>query len=203
MKLKVAVFMNEENKVESFVKGTYLAVFTKKEEGWQLDRSVKLEDCTVFGLSEMRKYFSSLTHYIPDVKIVAAKEAYGIPYNIFYSEDFSIWEMEGNPYDFLDYIAIKEIEHEVLEENMEDEEIIIKIEEGKYFIDLIKLQISNMISSKKAIIPFLQSKNYDTLEVKCCHIPPWINRESKELKFEVEAQKIEKDIYKVILRSIK
>lgn len=203
MKLKVAVFMNEENKVESFVKGKCLAVFAKKEEGWQLDRSINLEDCTSFGLVEMRKYFSNLIHHIPDVKVVAAKEAYGIPYSIFYSEDFSIWEMEGDPHGFLDYIMSKEIEHEELEENKKEEEAIVEVDHGKYFIDLIKLQNSNGISSKQAIIPFLKSKDYDTLEIKCCHIPPWINRESKELKFEVETQKIEKDMYKVILRSIK
>ncbi len=201
--MKIAVFMNESQKVESFTKGKYLTVFTKSGNEWQVDKNFDLKDCINFGIGKMRNYFNSLIDFIPDTKVIVAKEAYGIPYNIFYSNDFSIWEMEGNPYDFLDYVMMKEIEHEELDKEESKEEPIVKIEEGKYFIDLIELQNSNGLTSKQAIIPFLKDNKFDKLEIKCCHIPPWLNREGNRLGFRMEVEDLGKDQYKVLLSNIK
>lgn len=200
--MKIAVFMNENNEVESFIKGKYLTVFIKDENAWKVDKRIDLRNCTTFGIGEMRSYFNSLTELISDIKIVGAKEAYGIPYNIFYSKDFSIWEMEGNPHDFLDHIMMKEIQHEEMDKEEDKKEPITKVQEGKYFIDLIELQNSNGMSSKQAMIPFLQSKEFNELEIKCCHIPLWLNGERKKIGFTMEVEEVEKDLYKVVLNNI-
>lgn len=201
--MKIAVFMDESQEVESFIKGKYLTVFINDNNEWQVEKKFELKDCTNFGIGGMRSYFNSLIHLIPDTKVIVGKEAYGIPYNIFYSNDFSIWEMEGNPYDILDYVMMKEIQHEELDKEEGKEEHIVKIGEGKYFIDLIELQNSNGITSKQAIIPFLKDKKFDKLEIKCCHIPPWLNVEKNNLGFDMEVKEEEKDIYKVVLNNIK
>ena len=72
----------------------------------------------------------NLVNQMDDCKIVIVNKAFGIPYSVFYAEDFSVWELEGNPLKFLDEIIIKEKEEEEREDN--EEEIAKKLGEGHY-----------------------------------------------------------------------
>lgn len=42
-------------------------------------------------------------------------KVFGILYSVFYMEDFSVWELEGNLMDFLDEIVVSENEKEELD----------------------------------------------------------------------------------------
>jgi hypothetical protein len=42
-------------------------------------------------------------------------------------------------------------------------------------IDLQELELINPeITSKKAIIPYLEKEDVKKIEVHCCHVPPWL-----------------------------
>jgi hypothetical protein len=108
-----------------------------------------------------------------DCKIIIVTKAFGIPYSVFYMGDFSVWELEGNPFDYFDEI----IKNEIVQEENENKEVEIakKLGDGYFMIDLQELELINPeITSKKAIIPYLEKEDVKKIEVHCCHVPPWL-----------------------------
>ena len=86
----------------------------------------------------------------------------------------------------------------------EQECVVKKLYEGYYLIDLNELQFTKPeLTSKKAIIPFLDKFEFDTLEVICCHIPPWLIEKEKKKEISIEASKLKKNEYKLLIRQIK
>ena len=198
---KIAVFIDEKGEIGSFTESEYVNMFMKKDNKWEIEKKLNLNIKNINGIKEIRQAFLELTEELEDCKVVVASNAFGIPYSIFYAEDFSIWELQGKIEDILDDILIKEKEHEELEKKKNEEQIAVEINEGHYLIDLIELQLSNPeLSSKKAIIPFLQTRDFTKLDIKCCHVPPWIEKEINKKDILMVIKEISKHEYKVTLK---
>lgn len=114
-----------------------------------------------------------------DCKVVVARTISGIPYHVFDTTGFSIFEAE-NLSDRLLYDILRDIsmaQNQVLSEQTATEPIPID-EEGRWFLDLISLQERHPeISSKKALRPFLQNQAFLELKLLCTHLPPWLDVE--------------------------
>ena len=154
---EIAVFLDEKNEISSFVEAKFVKIFIKEEDLWKVKKEILVERTSDGkGIKEVREEYLNLVKQINDCKIVIVTKAVGIPYSIFYLEDFSVWELEGNPLNFLDDIIIKEKEEAEREESQD--EIAKELEEGHFLIDLMELELLKPeLSSKKAIIPFLKN----------------------------------------------
>lgn len=196
---KIAVFLEEKDIISSFEKAKYIKIFTKEECIWKTEKVILIDRTNdKKEISEIRKKYKSLLEEIGECKIVVVNKAFGIPYSVFYMEDFSVWELEGYAYDFLDEIIAREI----AEEEMAKQEVEVAkiIGEGHYLVDLQELELTNPeISSKKAIIPYLEKEEVKKIEVLCCHIPPWLVDRKDKYNINLEIREIKRNDYKVII----
>lgn len=196
----IAVFLEEKDIISSFEDAKYVKIFTKDNYLWKARKVILINRTSCSrGINEIRKEYQNLLEQIDDCKIVVVTKAFGIPYSVFYMEDFSVWELEGNPMDFLDEIIVSENEKEELDK--QEVEIAKKIEEGYYFVDLQELELTNPeMTSKKAIIPYLQKEEVKKIEVSCCHVPPWLIAKKQKGEFTLEVNEVSRNNYKVIIK---
>jgi len=196
---EIAVFLDEKNEISSFTEAKCVKIFAKEEYSWKVKKDVVVERTSGGkGIKEVREEYINLVRQMDDCKIVIVTKAFGIPYSVFYAEDFSVWELEGNPLNFLDAIIEKEKEEEEREAN--EEEIAKKLGEGYFLIDLMELEISKPeMTSKKAIIPFLKRDEVKKIEIHCCHVPPWLEKEKVKGQITLKVDEIKKNDYKVII----
>ena len=196
---EIAVFLDEKNEISSFTEARCVNIFTKEEDSWKVKKEILLEHTrSGKGIKEVRAEYVNLSRQMEECKIIIVTKAFGIPYSVFYAEDFSVWELAGNPLNFLDEIIMKEKDEEERDENQE--EIAKKLGEGYYLIDLMELEILNPeLSSKKAIIPYLEKEEVKKIEIHCCHVPPWIIKEKDKGKIELKIEEIKRNEYNVTI----
>lgn len=196
---EIAVFLEEKDVISSFEKAKYIKIFAKDKYVWRTEKVILINTTTdKKEISEIRKEYQSLVEEMGECKIIVVNKAFGIPYSVFYVEDFSVWELEGNPYDFLDEIIAREI----LEEELAEQEVEVakKIAEGHYLVDLQELELTNPeISSKKAIIPYLEKEEVKKIEVLCCHVPPWLVDRKDKYNISLEIHEVKRNDYKIIV----
>ncbi|AQR95498.1 Fe-only nitrogenase accessory AnfO family protein [Clostridium saccharoperbutylacetonicum] len=196
---EIGVFLDEQNFISSFEEAKLIKVFVK-EELWKVKQEIKTDSVDAAnGLNEVRKKYKNLINKMDDCKIILVKEAVGIPYSVFYTEDFSIWELEGDPLDYLDEIIRKEQVHET--EAEVKSEFGKELDKGYYLIDMHELEITNPeISSKKAIIPYLDNNDVKKIEVHCCHVPPWLVNMENKRQIKMQVNEISRNDYRVLIQ---
>ncbi|EKQ52348.1 MULTISPECIES: Fe-only nitrogenase accessory AnfO family protein [unclassified Clostridium] len=196
---EIAVFLEEKDIISSFEEAKYVKIFTKDKFVWKVKKVILINRTSgKKGINEIRKEYQNILPEMDDCKILVVTKAFGIPYSVFYMEDFSIWELEGNPYDFLDEIVAKELEEE--ENANKPVELAKKIKDGYYLVDLQELELTNPeISSKNAIIPYLEKEEVKKIEVLCCHVPPWIVERKDKYNIKLDIIEIKRNDYKVII----
>ena len=188
---EIGVFLEERDVISSFEEAKYVKIFEKDNNVWKVKRLIIINrNNDKKGISEIREEYKKIVGEMEDCKIVVVNKAFGIPYSVFYLQDFSIWELEGDPLSYLDEIVKNEIEQETMDE--QKEEIGKKIKEGHYSIDLLELELTNPeISSKNAIIPYMKQEDVKKIDIHCCHVPPWLikERDKGNIKMEIEEVK--------------
>jgi len=200
---KIAVFLDQDNNISSFLDGKVVKIFEKDEKKWTVNKIVPVDMTKVTGIRAIRHGFQNLIEDFDDCKIVVVKKGFGIAYSVFYAEDFSVWELPGKAEEVLDEVLSREKEHDTLEdEEGKKNNYVEEVKEGEYFLDLIKLQLEEPeVSSKKALLPFIENTAFEALKLRCCHVPPWLksHSENKNLSFEVE--KINNQDYQVTIKN--
>lgn len=196
---EIAVFLDEKNEISSFTEARCVKIFTSQEDFWKVKKEIFIDWINSGkGIKEVREEYMNLVNQMDGCKIVIVNKAFGIPYSIFYAEDFSVWELEGNPLKFLDEIIIKEKEEEEREEN--EAEIATKLGDGYFLIDLMELELSKPeMSSKMAIIPYLKKEEVKKIEIHCCHVPPWILKEKDKGQITLKVHEIKRNEYNVLI----
>nr|WP_312290389.1 Fe-only nitrogenase accessory AnfO family protein [Clostridium chromiireducens] len=196
---EIGVFLDEKETISSFDGARYVKIFTKDKYLWKTKKVILINRTSgEKGINGIRQEYKNVLSEMEDCKIIVVSKAFGIPYSVFYMEDFSIWELEGNPFDYLDEIIERELEQEELDKK--EIEIAREISEGYYFIDLQELELTNPeISSKKAIIPYLEKEDVKKIEVHCCHVPPWLISRKENGEISLEINEIKRNDYKVIV----
>lgn len=188
---EIGVFLEERDVISSFEEAKYVKIFEKDNNVWKVKRLIIINrNNDEKGISEIREEYKKIVDEMEACKIVVVNKAFGIPYSVFYLQDFSIWELKGDPLSYLDEIVKNEIEQETMDE--QKEEIGKKIKEGHYSIDLLELELTNPeISSKNAIIPYMKQEDVKKIDIHCCHVPPWLikERDKGNIKMEIEEVK--------------
>lgn len=197
---EIAVFLEEKDTIGSFEEAKYVKIFTKDQYVWKVKKVILINRTnSEKGINEIRKEYRRLLEEMDDCKILVVTKAFGIPYSVFYMEDFSVWELEGNPLNFLDEIIENEKEQEELSE--QKEEFAKKLGQGCYFIDLQELELTNPeISSKKAIIPYMKEEEFKKMEIHCCHVPPWLIKERDNGNIDMEIEEVKRNDFNVIIK---
>ncbi len=174
---KIAVIINENNKLTSLETGTTLILFSKQDYNWQKVKEISYKLDITSKISEIRDNIRALILQLEDCKIVVGKSITGLSYNIFERMGFEIFEAET-----LSSALLEEIQSDLAAETGFSPKEAAAIpttpvgtsEPGVFFLDLIKLQEKYPeISSKKALQSFIETNPFYRLDVVCSHIPPW------------------------------
>ena len=197
---RIAVIMNRQGKISSFIEGQYVKVFEKHSK-WEVVNEISLNAEVTKEMKEVRGYYMKIASKLRGCKIIIVTKAVGIPYSVFYGNDFSVWELEGDPLVHLDNILLKERLHADEVKRLQEEDDVYKIKEGHYIVDLSRLEITKPeLSSKKVIIPFMKKTKFKVLEVHCCHVPPWLIKEEQSGAISMNVEKINSNEFKLFIR---
>lgn len=196
---EIGVFLGEKDIISSFEEAKYIKIFVKDKYKWKVEKVILINRTNgERGINEIRSEYQNLAEEFGECKIIIVNKAFGIPYSVFYMKDFSVWEFEGNPLDYLDEIIEREMEQEEL--SNKKVEVAKQLGEGYYFIDLQELELTNPeISSKKAINPYLENDKVEKIEISCCHVPPWLVNKEKNGDINLQVNKIGRNDYKVTI----
>ena len=198
---KIAVIIDENGSISSFTEGYSIKLFAKDDK-WKEVKEKTINQDELNSMVELRKFYNEVINDFEDCTILIVKKAEGIAYSVFYKQDYSVWELDGQPYDYLDEIIKKEAEHEIEEKEQEEVVIAKEIEKGRYLIDLNELQLTQpLLSSKKAIIPFLDKAEIQLLEVRCCHVPPWLIKQKEQGKIKMEVKMKKKNEFELFIKN--
>ncbi|PRR84624.1 Fe-only nitrogenase accessory AnfO family protein [Clostridium vincentii] len=201
---KIAVFLDQDNNISSFLDGAVVKIFQKDKEGWKVNKLIAVDMTKVKGIRAIRHGIQDLINQFDDCKIVVVKKRFGIAYSVFYAQDFSVWELPGKKAEeILDDVLNREKEHDCLEKEEEEKKnsYVEEVKHGEYYLDLIKVQLEDPeVSSKKALLPFIENTAFEALKLRCCHVPPWLRSHSENKNLSFEVAKITNQDYEVIIK---
>lgn len=188
----VAVFINDEGIACEPLEHAVCRLYRQGPDAcWEEESAFSVEIDVEKGLAAVRGAFGALALRLKEagVEAVAGREVSGVAYNRLDAAGFAVFEMKGRPERFLDYIALR------LEQNETAAAAAGRTpaspqpygDPGCFRLDLAELAEKRPdVSSKMAVVPFLQNAEFAELRVVCAHIPPWFERSLGEMGFTFE-----------------
>lgn len=196
---EIAVVLDENGQTSTLYDCSTIKVYTKEMEDWKVNSETSLESNGILDTKLIRESIKNVVEYLNQCRVIVAKEVSGIPHTVLDMAGFKIFEVEGEPEEFLDPILEMLEQGEVeklsyINENDVNVEPIPLDKEGCYYINLKEIQKSKPgVTSKGALLPFLRNVTFYQLEVICSHMPPWMESELKRLRMGVDIRKYSLD----------
>lgn len=175
----MAVFLDEQNNFSDFSSMRFIQTYTLNSLHDKWEATDKLPFSPDFNLSpsEIRRQLKLTAEDLKPCRVIITRDIKGLAYQVFDQSGFIICESDEFDLSLLSYIR-----SDLLEKQKED--LVSELESptapiptdipGHFFIDLDKLQKDRPdISSKKALLPFFEQKDFEVLDVLCEHFPPW------------------------------
>lgn len=209
--MEIAVFVSESGETAVLPASGWVRVYRKyRPLGWRLDREKVIAVEDGLSLQSLRQEMYKVIEFLGNCKIFVGASVVGVPYFILDQAGFSIWEYPGRPSEFLDYIQATEEENQIasVEAAQQAKEAgtsnlvpaPTKLEDGKYFLSLKEIQENNSgFSSKQALLPFLRQGEFYELELLCSHVPPWLEMEIADKRYQAEVHKISSNELKMCI----
>ncbi|MHC1685411.1 MAG: Fe-only nitrogenase accessory protein AnfO [Clostridiaceae bacterium] len=204
MEKEIAVFISESGETASMEDSGVVKIFFKDEDKWNVSREKEFFIDHAKGIKGVRSSIDDLIGFLGKCDIFVGGEVTGLLYNILDVHGVSISEMKGKPQEFLDYLLEEDKKYEKLAEVKPEDEVmpypVRTSAEGYFSINLKLLSINKPnVTSKQALIPFLNNKDFYELEVICSHVPKWLEAELEKLNLKCEMIEESENQHKVII----
>jgi Fe-only nitrogenase accessory protein AnfO len=192
----IAVFVDNKGITTGFDKKGFIKVYTKKNNSWYVTDEFEFNISDEIKLQNIRTSITNMIKKITSAKILIAKKVIGQIYYILESNDFNIYEVDGQPEKFLDSVLKIELEEkEIAPIKSSNPKYIKEINNKEYDINLIEaIKEDPTLTSKKILLPYLKNKNFKLLKIYCSHVPNWIENELKNTNYKYEIFKSNKNI---------
>ncbi|MBF7082953.1 nitrogenase [Desulfallas sp. Bu1-1] len=180
MAVDIAVYVGENGETASLKDRGKIVVFRKMQNKWNVLREREFNPSASQGMKELRRMMEEVMDFLAECKIFVGLSVTGIPFFELERSRRVVWEMQGKPGDFLDYILARDEEERQLEEQKTETVPPAPVETsaGCYRISIKEIQEKNLgVTSKQVLLPFLRQGNFYELKVLCNHIPPWLEAE--------------------------
>jgi Fe-only nitrogenase accessory protein AnfO len=211
MKHTIAAILNDMGTTSDFSEGKQFKIFAVDGEDWSIAGSLQFSIENQASMGKVRRELIDLERTLSEIldhdsKVIVGSDISGLPYNIFDAAGYTIFEIEGEPEQFILRLGAQ-LETQLLKID-EGETIIytdrpIEIGEGKYHIDLKTLQVKKPgITSKQALMPFFSSIPFLSLEIICAHIPPWFDREFGRLNLKYRSKKLDGSLRVIVTHKV-
>ncbi|MDR0918083.1 MAG: hypothetical protein LBM93_02370 [Oscillospiraceae bacterium] len=199
--MKIAVLKDCDGNISEFFNAVCFDIYEKKTDTWSVINKISFPKIEPNIPKILRKNTEELLSTVTDCSVIASKGLRGIPYSVFDMAGFHIFEIQEINSEILD-----EIVDDVRSANItktENKEIITSsfptetAVAGVYELDLVALQEKfPEISSKKALLDFMNNTPFMYLNLICKHIPPWIENSGK---YNIEIKYADKDLTKAVI----
>lgn len=209
MKKEIALYVNSLGEIADFNKSGFIRIFIKDNSKWKLKKETEFEFSSVMKTDNQRLDAVKISEVLNDCKVLVAKEIPELIYMLLDDVGVSIWKMEGEQYETLEYVFEKEREEEeeikIINKHKiyNEEESFLPKEignSGYYTLNLKKLQEDNIgITTKQVLKPFLLKNKFNELVVTCSHIPFWLESELERLNLNFETSKTGENDYILII----
>ncbi|ABO51317.1 hypothetical protein Dred_2813 [Desulforamulus reducens MI-1] len=201
MTKEIAVYVGNNGETISLYQNGKVMVYLRDKGQWQIAREKDFSLGDNFNIKALREQMNELVDFIGPCKTFVGLSVTGIPYFALEKSNCSVWEFEGNPVNFLDYILTKEEEpKKSIRGDAVSPPVPVETFSGCYRISIKEIQEQSLsITSKQALLPFIRKGNFYSLEVLCNHIPPWLEREILFKGFESSSEVIGKNEIKVYI----
>jgi len=201
--LDIAVLTGKNGETISMDEPGTIAVYQRRQGKWDVLRETEFALDRRSGLGELRRQMAQILDFLGECKIFVALSVTGLPYFELEKAHCRVWEFEGKPENFLDYVLHREEEEQHMkEESRAGAEIPAPVEtsNGCYRISLTEIQARNSgFTSKQVLLPFLRKAAFYSLEVICSHVPPWLEAETLNGNLASQVERISRDEIRVII----
>ena len=179
----IAVCINEQGVTSSLYDASAIVIYHKVQGSWQIANEKKVTLDKQAGMAGLRRQMAEIILFLDQCSIFVGWAVVGMSYFELEKAQCSIWEFEGEPLSFLDYVLEKE-EEKINEAKVETKTIIplpIERSPGDFYISIKEIQENGSgITSKQVLLPILGQGKFYSLEVLCNHVPPWLEAELKD-----------------------
>lgn len=209
---EIAVYVNSLGEVADFNDAGIIKVYSKDMNRWIVSRELAFKFHSTEERSDISLDALNIADALENCRIFVAREFSDLGYKILDSMGFSTWKMDSNPSSFLEYVLEKEEEEEeavrlIGHSNASSKKVNscpIEIDNnGNYILNLKELQEHNTgITTKQALKPFLNNKNFNELIVTCSHIPYWLEKEIEKLNLGFQYSETGQSDYIIVIKKI-
>lgn len=201
-KQEIAVILGEDGRTVPLSRGGRVTVFGRDVGQWTKKREMDFVVDPDKGLATMRETFADLIRFLDKCHIFVASSATGALFFELEKAKFSVWEIQGEPSSFLEQVwTDDDADHD---EGPQTFEVPVPVQRapGDYYISIKEIQGKRPdLSSKRLLQSFIRKGDFQTLEIICDHVPPWIELESNTVGFRMESEK--EDGGRVLLKLVK
>ncbi|QJW47216.1 nitrogenase [bacterium BFN5] len=178
MRVNIAVAVDPNGSTTSLYEPGRIVVYRKEQGTWRVAQEFVYDLEQDKGVRHMRQKIDEVVRFLAaESQVFVGLSVIGIPYFEIEKAGLSIWEFEGNPEEFLDYIITKEEEAQLERDQIQPVAIPEPQETapGHYAISLKEIQENHSgVTTKQVLLPFLQKGAFNNLEILCNHVPPWL-----------------------------
>lgn len=178
---KIAVYLGSSGKTVSLYEKGKIVLYGKKNGRWYELREMQFFPDKNPGMKDLRRKVGEALLFLGDCRVFVALSVVGVPYFELERWGFSIWELQGKPAEFLNYVLEKEEASGKQEDDggHNTKPAPVEYSPGSYRVSIKEVQEGSYGSytSKQVLLPFLRTVRFNSLEVHCSHVPPWLEAE--------------------------
>lgn len=200
--MKIAAFVDVNGNTQDFDTSGMVHVYEQnKGSEWDCVCKVPLYINDRMNIADIRQSIHTTASSLEGCRAFIAKRCKGI-FNAIFEEELHIrlFSATGLAFVVLDEVrdrfradALEAIKRAEQHKREQDEYSINPVpvagSEGRYLINLVKVQEKNeSMNSKDILVPFFENNKFVELEIICLHTPKWIERELVNLNYKVKTE---------------
>jgi len=191
---QIGILVGKDGMTASLEGECRLSIVQKNIGQWREIRSVTIAIDPEQGLKGLRQAINAIIDFLGDSRIFVGRSVTGVLYYELEKAKCSVWEMSGQPSDFLDEVLAQEEESQRQSALEEIKPVLPELSDlggGRYRISVKEIQMSGTgITSKQVLMPILRRREYAELEIGCTHIPPWMECELSSGSLQGKVEKL-------------
>ena len=181
MSLQIGMLVGKDGMTASLEGECRLSIVQKNIGQWREVRSITIAINNAQGVKGLRQSIRAMIDFLGDCRIFVGRAVTGILYYELEKAKCSVWEMSGQPADFIDEVLRQEEENQRQSREEQIEPVLPELTSlgnGRYQISVKEIQANGTgITSKQVLMPVLRRREFSELEIDCTHVPPWIECE--------------------------
>ncbi len=205
---EIAVFLGDNGNTTKFYGEGRIVIFVQENNSWRVSREKRFSLKEIQEMMDFRQKMEETLVFLDQCKVFVGSSITGMPYYFLEKAKCSVWECDGIPYDFLDYVQLQEeISAEKTckkgqqQEKSSVDSSFIETTPGNYSISIKGIQEKSVqLTSKQVLLPFLRRGSFESLEIICNHMPIWLEEEVLRRRISLQTKELSRNQVKITLK---